>query len=77
MKNRQTKVLVAVLLATFSISGCGMLKGLIPGMGLTDIPENSLFMTSNESGSSQLPFQIHTSNGRLENPDGGKLYGHY
>ena len=55
-----------------------MLGGLLGGGAtLTDGPENSLFMTGNDMGASKIPFQVHTSNDRLENPDGGKLYGHY
>ena len=85
MKNGQTKVLGIVLVASFSFSGCSMLSSILPmlggliggGAGLTDGPENSLFMTSNEAGASKLPYQVHTSNSRLESPDGGKLYGHY
>ena len=84
MKSSQTKVLGLALIASFSFSGCGMLSSILPslggilgGAGLTDGPENSLFMTSNDMGASKIPFQVHTSNGRLENPDGGKLYGHY
>ena len=73
MKNTQTKVLGLVLIASFSFSGCGMLGSILPmlggllggGAGLTDGPENSLFMTSNDMGASKIPFQVHTSNGRL------------
>ena len=85
MKRSQTKVLGLVLVASFSISGCQLLGGILPMLGgllgggatLTDGPENSLFMTGNDMGASKIPFQVHTSNDRLENPDGGKLYGHY
>ena len=86
MKRNQTKVLGLVIVASLSFSGCSMLSSILPmlggllgggGMGLTDGPENSLFMTSNESGASKLPIQIQTSNKILENPDGGKLYGYY
>jgi len=84
MKSSQTKVLGLVLVASFSFSGCSMLSGILPmlggllgGGGLVDSPENSLFMTNNEAGASKLPYQVRTSNDKLESPDGGKLYGQF
>ena len=55
-----------------------ILGGLTPsGAGLTEGPENEMFMTANEQASGNLPYQVRPSNKALATPDGGKIYGAY
>lgn len=90
MKFLKAKFLIgSILLAALNSSSCSALGGLMGGGGggggaSPALPDasgiiNGLIPTPSLTGNSEsnIPFQIRTSNQRLDAPDGAKLYGQY
>ncbi|MEI6398461.1 MAG: hypothetical protein WCO71_06810 [Pseudomonadota bacterium] len=87
MKFLKAKFLIgSILLAALNSSSCSALGGLMGGGGGASpaLPDasgiiNGLIPTPSLTGNSEsnIPFQILTSNQRLDAPDGAKLYGQY
>ena len=87
MKFLKAKFLIgSILLAALSSSSCSALGGLMGGGGGASpaLPDptsiiNGLIPKTSLTGDSEsnIPFQIRTSNQRLDAPDGAKLYGQY